>query len=70
MTSFTIEAINTILNGEIIGQTTQEISGIEEIKKAVKHHITFIGNLKYALFWNDSKVCGSYRENFFRIFCL
>lgn len=57
MTSFTIEAINTILNGEIIGHTTQEISGIEEIKKADKHQITFIGNKKYARFWDESKAC-------------
>jgi len=57
MTSFTIEAINTILNGEIIGHTTQEISGIEEIKKAEKHQITFIGSRKYARFWDDSKAC-------------
>jgi len=57
MTSFTIEAINTILNGEIIGHTTQEISGIEEIKKAEKHQVTFIGNRKYARFWDDSNAC-------------
>jgi len=57
MISFTIEAINTILNGEIIGHTTQEISGIEEIKKADKHQITFIGSRKYARFWDDSKAC-------------
>ncbi|NQY31077.1 MAG: UDP-3-O-(3-hydroxymyristoyl)glucosamine N-acyltransferase [Flavobacteriaceae bacterium] len=57
MTSFTIEAINAILKGEIIGNTTQEITGIEEIKRAEKHQVTFIGSLKYARFWKDSNAC-------------
>ena len=55
MKSFTIEAINTILNGEIVGNTTQEISGIEEIRRANESQITFIGNSKYARLWSDSK---------------
>jgi len=55
MKSFTIEAINTILNGEIVGSTTQEISGIEEIRRANESQITFIGNSKYARLWSDSK---------------
>ncbi|PHS08775.1 MAG: UDP-3-O-(3-hydroxymyristoyl)glucosamine N-acyltransferase [Kordia sp.] len=54
MKSFTIEAINTLLKGEIIGNTTQEILGIEEIKRATENQITFIGNQKYARLWNDS----------------
>jgi len=55
MKSFNIEAINTILNGEIVGNTTQEISGIEEIRRANESQITFIGNSKYARLWSDSK---------------
>ena len=55
MKSFTITEINTLVRGEIIGHTTQVIIGPEQLEKAESHHITFIGNRKYALLWETSK---------------
>lgn len=55
MTTYTISEINTILKGELIGNTTCKIAGAEEIKKAENTQITFIGSSKYLKFWEDSK---------------
>ena len=55
MKSFTIAEINELLNGELIGDTTQIIQGPEELQKSQPHHITFIGSRKYVAFWKDSK---------------
>lgn len=54
MTSYTLSEINTILKGELIGNTTNTIGGAEEIRKADKTQITFIGSTKYLKFWEDS----------------
>lgn len=55
MKSYSIEEINTILNGELIGNTTQRIDGPEQLEKAKANHITFIGSSKYVKLWADSK---------------
>ena len=55
MKSFTIQDINAIVNGEILGETSNKITGLEQILKANKHQATFIGNRKFAAMWNDSK---------------
>ncbi len=55
MKSFTITDINELLNGELIGNTTQAIQGAEELQKSEPHHITFIGSRKYVSLWKDSK---------------
>jgi len=55
MKSFSIEDINAIVNGEIIGETNNIITGLEQIKKANKNQATFIGNRKFAALWKDSK---------------
>ncbi len=55
MKSFTVEEISTLINGELVGKTTQRITGPEQIEKAEKQHITFIGNKKYARLWEKSK---------------
>ncbi|MDT0293723.1 UDP-3-O-(3-hydroxymyristoyl)glucosamine N-acyltransferase [Mesonia ostreae] len=55
MTSYSISEINTILKGELIGDTTQKIEAPEEIRKANSNQITFIGSKKYEKFWADSK---------------
>ncbi len=57
MTSYSIREINTILKGELIGDTNQRIEGPEEIQKAGVNHITFIGSAKYERFWAASKAC-------------
>ena len=53
--SFTIEAINTFLQGELIGTTTHLIEGPEQLKAAQENHITFIGSSKYLKLWETSK---------------
>jgi len=55
MKSFTINEINEILQGILVGTTTQLINGPEQIEKAKSHHITFIGNTKYAPLWSTSE---------------
>lgn len=55
MKSFSISEINNLLNGELIGNTNQNIKGPEEIRKASSDQITFIGSKKYEKFWADSK---------------
>lgn len=55
MTPYSLSEINTILNGELIGNTTHNIQGAEEIRKAGATQITFIGSSKYLKFWKDSK---------------
>jgi UDP-3-O-[3-hydroxymyristoyl] glucosamine N-acyltransferase len=54
MKSLTIQDINTIINGEIVGETTHKIVGLEQITKANNTQATFIGNRKYAALWADS----------------
>lgn len=54
MKLFTIQEINEILKGEIIGVTNQKISGPEELQKASIHQITFIGSKKYLYLWEKS----------------
>ena len=55
MTSYTIQEINNLLKGELIGNTTQPIEGPEQLQNAKKQHITFIGSHKYVKYWADSK---------------
>lgn len=55
MTSYSVKEINTILKGELVGDTDQKIDGPEEIQKASLNHITFIGSIKYEKFWANSK---------------
>ncbi|MFK5973946.1 MAG: UDP-3-O-(3-hydroxymyristoyl)glucosamine N-acyltransferase [Flavobacteriaceae bacterium] len=55
MKSYTLTEINSLLQGELIGNTTQSITGPEQLEKAEPQHITFIGNRKYALLWETSK---------------
>jgi UDP-3-O-[3-hydroxymyristoyl] glucosamine N-acyltransferase len=54
MKSLTIQEINTLLNGQLLGTTTDAIHGPEQIERAQKHQISFIGNRKYARFWAES----------------
>lgn len=55
MKSFSIEEINQILNGEIIGNTNQKITAPEQLEVATNNQISFIGNKKYEKFWESSK---------------
>ncbi|MFD1014788.1 UDP-3-O-(3-hydroxymyristoyl)glucosamine N-acyltransferase [Winogradskyella rapida] len=55
MKSFSIQDINAIINGEIVGESTNAITGLEQIEKANPHQATFIGSRKFGNLWKDSK---------------
>jgi UDP-3-O-[3-hydroxymyristoyl] glucosamine N-acyltransferase len=57
MTSFTIQEINDILHGEIVGTTSCKITAPEQLEAAVETEISFIGNKKYEKLWDISKAC-------------
>ena len=47
MKQFTIEEINDVLNGTIVGSTTTKITAPEQVEAASETEISFIGNKKY-----------------------
>lgn len=55
MKSFSLKEILAIVNGELIGNCKDLIFAPEQIENAVKGNVTFIGNSKYARFWEKSK---------------
>ncbi len=55
MKSYSILELNSVLNGEIVGQTNQLINGTEQLDLATNFEISFIGNKKYEKFWANSK---------------
>lgn len=57
MKSYTIQEINEILKGEIVGNTFQSITAPEQLDAADESEISFIGNKKYEKFWATSKAC-------------
>ena len=57
MKSYTIQEINEILQGEIVGNTLQRIIAPEQLEAANESEISFIGNKKYEKFWSASKAC-------------
>lgn len=57
MKSYTLQQINEILKGEIVGNTTQNITAPEQLDLASVTEISFIGNKKYEKFWETSKAC-------------
>ncbi len=57
MESYSLSQINEVLKGEIVGNTTQNITAPEQIETASNTEITFIGNKKYEKFWANSKAC-------------
>lgn len=54
MKNLTIQEINTILNGEIIGNTTHSITAPEQLDLAKETEISFIGSKKYEKYWQNS----------------
>ena len=59
MKSFSIEEINNLLQGVLIGYTTQSITGPEQLENANDTQITFIGSKKYVRLWESSKACAA-----------
>lgn len=57
MKTFTIQQINNILKGELLGNTGQLITGPEQLELANASQITFIGNKKYAKNWDACEAC-------------
>lgn len=57
MKSFTLQEINDILKGVVIGATTQKISAPEQLELAKNTEISFIGNKKYEKLWETSQAC-------------
>lgn len=59
MTTYTISEINSILKGELIGNTNEKITGPEQLQNAKNNHISFIGSPKYMKHWATSKACAA-----------
>ncbi len=54
MKSFTVQEVNSLVNGELVGDCKDQVIAPEQIEKAKEGHITFIGNSKYARLWENS----------------
>lgn len=59
MKSFSIQEINDVLKGTIIGSTPIKITAPEQLELASESDISFIGNKKYEKFWETSKACAA-----------
>lgn len=57
MTSFSIQEINDVLQGEIVGTTSCKITAPEQLEAASETEISFIGNKKYEKLWQNSQAC-------------
>lgn len=55
MKLYSVEEINTLLNGTIVGTTNNTISSPQQLELAGSDQITFIGNKKYEKLWGASK---------------
>jgi len=59
MKNLTIQEINTVLNGVIVGTTSHTISAPEQLELAKETEISFIGHKKYEKYWETSKACAA-----------
>ena len=57
--TYTIQEINEVLKGTIVGDTSIKITAPEQLELAKTSEISFIGNKKYEKFWEDSKACAA-----------
>ncbi|WP_320814853.1 UDP-3-O-(3-hydroxymyristoyl)glucosamine N-acyltransferase [Flavobacterium sp.] len=57
MKSYSVQEINEILEGTLIGSTSYKISAPEQLEAASETEISFIGNKKYEKLWASSKAC-------------
>ena len=57
MKTYTIQEINQVLKGEIVGNTNNLITAPEQLEEAKETEISFIGNKKYEKFWATSSAC-------------
>ena len=59
MKSYSIQEINEVLKGIIVGDTSHKITAPEQLELASTAEISFIGNKKYEKFWETSKACAA-----------
>lgn len=59
MKYYSIQEINEVLEGSIVGDTSQKITAPEQLELASTSEISFIGNKKYQKFWETSKACAA-----------
>ncbi len=57
MKSYSIQELNDVLKGTIIGNTSVRITAPEQLELANTSEISIIGNKKYEKFWRNSKAC-------------
>jgi UDP-3-O-[3-hydroxymyristoyl] glucosamine N-acyltransferase len=57
MKAYSLNEINEVLNGIIVGSTLKKIKAAEQLEKAEEWQISFIGNKKYERLWENSKAC-------------
>ena len=57
MKSYSVQEINEVLKGTILGNTLQSITAPEQLEVAMETEISFIGNKKYEKLWSSSKAC-------------
>ena len=55
MKSYSIQEINEILKGTLVGKTSVIITAPERVELGGSSEIWFIGNKKYEKFWETSK---------------
>jgi len=59
MKKITIQEINEIVKGTIVGTTSHFITAPEQLELASETEISFIGNKKYEKLWEASKACAA-----------
>lgn len=59
MNCYSIQEINQVLQGTIVGFTSKAITAPEQLEVASESEISFIGNKKYEKYWADSKACAA-----------
>lgn len=59
MKSYSIQEINEVLKGTLVGETSVIITAPEQLELASASEISFIGNKKYERFWETSKACAA-----------
>ncbi len=59
MKSYSIQEINEVLQGTIVGSTTTLITAPEQLDEASATEISFIGHRKYERNWATSKACAA-----------
>ena len=59
MKSYSIQEINEVLKGTLVGDTSIIITAPEQLELASASDISFIGHKKYEKFWGTSKACAA-----------